>query len=239
MATPAHPPLSLPAPQETHIWQLYLPTVAERCDAWEGWLTEAERSRAQRFVHSTDRSRFILSRGGLRYLLGQYLNCSPKSLTFACSAYGKPSLADNPEGVYFNLAHSGQWVVYAVGKTPWLGIDVEVVTPRADLKTLIQHCLTAKEQGALPAFAEEQLILFLKYWTLKEAHLKAIGLGLSYPMTEIQIAWSPQPYLERSVSINETVKDWMTALWWPDGEAIAAICVEQSCGTLKTRSFPV
>ena len=238
MATSAHQPLSLPGLQETHIWQLYLPTVAERCDVWWWWLTEAERSRAQRFIHATDRNRFILSRGGLRYLLGQYLNCSPKSLIFDYSAYGKPSLAENPKELYFNLTHSGQWVIYAVGKTPWLGIDVEVVTPRSDLKTLIQHCLTAKEQVSLPAFAEEQLIFFLKHWTLKEAHLKAIGLGLSYPMTEIQIAWSPQPYFERSVSINDAVKNWMMALWWPDGETIAAICVEQSCRTLKTCSFP-
>ena len=121
--------LKLPTPSHIHIWQLHIPCFLSERDRWFEWLSNDERDRAQHFFKSEDRECFILSRGGLRYLLACYLTCAPETLIFTYSSYGKPSLAVPNESLQFNLAHSGMWVIYAIGFQAFLGVDIEQVTP--------------------------------------------------------------------------------------------------------------
>lgn len=232
------PSLSLPGPNEVQVWQLYLPHFQAYCGHWLPWLSSDEQARAQRFYRAQDRDRFILSRGGLRYLLSQYLACPPQSLCFDYSPYGKPSLLQPPAAVSFNLAHSGSWVVYAVSSAPLLGIDVEQANPRTHLEGLIQRCLTAEEQASLAASPCGQLIGFLKYWTIKEAHLKAVGVGLGYPMAKLQVALQPVPRLVCPASIPALPSaPWTVKLWFPAADAVAAVCVNQKHSHISLHSF--
>ena len=232
--------LTLPDHSETHIWQLHIPYFRGARDRWFAWLSEDERARAQRFFRAEDCDRFTLSRGGLRYLLGRYLTCAPETLAFAYSPYGKPSLKLSSAALHFNLAHSGEWVVYAIGRQSLLGIDVENVTPHRYLDGLIQRCLTPQEQVNLPTSPPERLVSFIKHWTVKEAHLKAIGLGLSYPMTDLQIDWLPEPKLARPAkAASVPITQWTLKLWYPAADAIAAVCIGQADSRILIQSFPV
>ncbi|MEL6381050.1 MAG: 4'-phosphopantetheinyl transferase superfamily protein [Cyanobacteria bacterium J06626_18] len=231
--------LTLPNSSETHVWQLHIPDFRSELDGWFQWLSVDERDRAQRFFKPEDRERFILSRGGLRYLLASYLDCAPKSLLFAYSDYGKPSLADPCPVLQFNLAHSGSWVVYAVGQQALLGVDVEQINPRTRLDGLIERCLTSNEQATLPVAHAARLEGFFQHWTVKEAHLKAIGLGLSYPMTDVEIAWHPDPTLVIPAKIDTAPTPWTVKLWYPTDDAIAAVCTGRSHSQVVIRSFPV
>ena len=231
-------PLTLPEQSETHIWQLRIPDFYTDRDRWFAWLSEDERTRAERFFRDEDRDRFILSRGGLRYLLANYLACTPETLVFTYSDYGKPSLLKPQTALSFNLAHSGEWVVYAIGYAPLLGIDVEQITSRTHLDGIIQRCLTPQEQTTLPSSPAEQLKGFLKYWTIKEAHLKAIGLGLSYPMTNVEITWQPEPVLTRPAQTDQIPStQWTVKLWGPADDAIAAVCIGQTDTIVTMRPF--
>lgn len=231
--------LRLPEASETHVWQLYLPDVCSYLNQSFEWLSADERDRAQRFIRAEDRDRFTLARGGLRYLLAEYLACSPESLCFAYSDYGKPSLTKSYAPLHFNLAHSGQWVVYAVGSQELLGVDVEQINLRTHLDGLIERCLTVNEQANLAKASREPLRSFFKHWTVKEAHLKAIGLGLSYPMTEVEIDWTPYPKLARPAVVEgHKLADWTVRLWSPAEDAIAAVCVGRSDCAIQIRPFP-
>lgn len=230
--------LTLPDRSETHIWQLRIPDFYTERDRWFAWLSEDEQARAQRFFRDEDRDRFILSRGGLRYLLANYLACAPETLVFTYSHYGKPSLRKPHTTLHFNLAHSGEWVVYAVGYAELLGIDVEQVIPRTHLDGIIQRCLTPQEQTTLSSSPAEQLRGFLNHWTVKEAHLKAIGLGLSYPMTKVQITWQPDPILIRPAQAEQIPStEWTVKLWHPAADAIAAVCIGQAESCIWIRPF--
>ena len=132
----------------------------------------------------------------------------------------------------------GAWVVYAVGFQVLLGVDVEQVNPRTRLDGLIERCLTPNEQSTLPITQTARLESFLKHWTVKEAHLKAIGLGLSYPMTDIEIAWLPEPELVIPAKIEAPPAKWTVKLWYPADDAIAAVCVGRSASQIVMRSFP-
>ena len=238
--------LTLPACSHIHIWKLHIPCFRFELERWFEWLSQDECDRAQRFLRFKDRERFILSRGGLRYLLACYLNCAPKSLVFEYSSYGKPSLAMSHDSLEFNLSHSGAWIVYAVGLKVLLGVDIEQLSSRTYLKSfrtrlegLIEHCLTANEQTTLPVSYIDRLEGFFKYWTLKEAHLKAVGLGLSYSMTDVEIAWLPEPKLVIPANIAQAPTAWTVKLWYPTDGVIVAVCVGQSNSQVVIRSFPV
>lgn len=233
------PALSLPQIHETHVWQLYLPAFQSFLSPWWEWLSPDEQARAQRFYRVEDRDRFILSRGGLRYLLSRYLACRPETLDFTYSHYGKPSLVADAK-LSFNLAHSGAWVVYALSWETLVGIDVEQIQPRAYLEGLVERCLTPAERQTLAADPQERLHHFFQYWTVKEAHLKAIGLGLSYPMTDIQVEWRPYPHLSRAAQTEDFVgKRWSLQVWEPAADAIAAVCTEQTANQITIHDFPI
>ncbi|MGD1940582.1 MAG: 4'-phosphopantetheinyl transferase family protein [Leptolyngbyaceae cyanobacterium] len=220
--------LAHPHPQETHLWQLHLPTATVDLALCESWLSPTERDRAQRLVRSAARHQFIVSRAGLRYLLAAYLGCTPTAVQFDYGAYGRPELSHTLAGLQFNLAHSSSWVIYGVGHCQWLGVDVEQVRPHQQLEALTQRCLTPVEQATVPSTDAERLERFLQYWTVKEAHLKAVGLGLSYPMTAVQVSLQPTPQLVRPAQVSGvTTTQWQTQLWCPDATAIAAVCVGQ------------
>ena len=233
------PGLSLPGLHETHVWQLCIPHALPYQAGWSAWLSPDECDRGQRFRRAEDRDRFILSRAGLRYLLARYLNCAPDTIAFTYSPYGKPSLAHPPSTLTFNLSHSGQWVIYGIGYANYLGVDVEQLNRRTALEGLIQRCLTPAEQASLPLGGPERLRGFCQYWTIKEAHLKAIGLGLSYPIDQVQVDWLPEPWLACPAKTADTAAlEWTIKTWWPSEDAIAAVCVGQADSYLSMHPFP-
>lgn len=240
MTVTALPDFTRPHGPDIHIWQLYLPRASTYYPQWSTWLSADECDRAHRFQSPQDRQRFTLCRGGLRYLLAQYLSCPPGAIRFNYGPHGKPELYYPQEALQFNVAHSGDWAIYGIGHLPCLGVDVEQVIPRVYLDRLIQRCLTPNEQAYLPSLSADRLRGFVHYWTLKEAHLKALGIGLSYPMQDIEVAWLPQLSLVRPAAIApRSPAEWTLKLWQPAADAIAAVCVEQPHSYFTIQSFPI
>jgi len=228
-------PLALPVPGVVQVWQLQCSAAQAARSHWHGWLSSAERDRLQQFRYAGDRDRFIFSRGGLRYLLAGYLGIAPTAIPLSYGSYGKPYLPVPHAGqIHFNVAHSGDWVMFGFSRSPHIGVDVEIVQPRRRLSVLIRRCLTATEREQLPPEPSAQLHDFLRYWTIKEAHLKAIGLGLSYPLQSVEVALQPTPQIVRAAPIADTPDlAWGVKLWQPDQGAIAAVCVDQAQYSLQ------
>ena len=221
--------LPLPDGKTVHVWQLQCSATQAVRSHWQAWLSPDERDRLQKYQRAADRDRFIYSRGGLRYLLASYLRQSPTAIQLGYRAYGRPYLLDEQPRLHFNVAHSGDWVIVGFSRCRHIGVDVEGLQPRQRLSALIQRCLTPQEQAALPLDPTAQLTHFLQYWTLKEAHLKALGLGLSYPLQQVQVTVQPQPAIICPVHLpNSSLTDWQVELWQPDPQAIAAVCVGQA-----------
>ncbi|WP_008316346.1 4'-phosphopantetheinyl transferase family protein [Leptolyngbya sp. PCC 6406] len=231
-------------PGTVHLWQLQCSQAQDQIENWWPWLDGDEQRRAQRFYRDRDRHTFILSRGGLRWLLGQYLQQAPQHITFGYGEYGKPEVLpalprgvnflthqapdsqapgfSPPENLQFNLAHSGDWVVYGITWAAAIGVDVEVITPRSHLEGLIDCCLTPREQTHLAADPILRLSQFFDYWTVKEAHLKATGHGLRYAMTQVEVDWQRPP---RLVQTADSQRVWQIDTWSPAPGVAAAVCV--------------
>jgi 4'-phosphopantetheinyl transferase len=97
-----------------------------------------------------------------------------------------------------------------------------------------------EEQRSLPKQGSDRLRAFFEYWTLKEAHLKAVGLGLSYPIARIQIGHGPTPFLKRCAKVDGlSGNDWTVNVWCLGDDAIAAACVGQADSLFTIQPFPL
>lgn len=164
-----------------HLWRAGVRRNAALVPRLGRVLSPEERARADRFLRTSDRVRYIMARGLLRFLIGRYLGADPVEIRFARGPHGKPSLAGrgDPGGLRFNLSHSGDVVLWAFARSREVGVDVERVRPGPDLLRLAERALSPAQVATLRSLRpEDQARAFFVAWTRKEAYLKARGEGL-------------------------------------------------------------
>ena len=154
-------------------------------------LSEEELARARRYRREIDRLRFLASRGGMRRILGDFLGVPPQDLRFGFGPFGKPYLAwPSDTSVRFNLAHSGSLAILVISEMGEVGVDVEWSRKAVNSSGLANRFFSPQEAAVLSHLpCEEQLNLFLRFWTCKEAVLKAIGVGLTLGLEKVVIPW--------------------------------------------------
>jgi 4'-phosphopantetheinyl transferase len=173
-----------------HVWWA---SVAEHVQDRESLcqlLRVDEPDRAHRFKVEPPRQRFVVARAALRAVLASYLGAPPDSLVFAYGAHGKPFLAPQPDPpLHFNVSHSGDTVVIAVSRTERLGIDIEEQRPVDAATSIAARFFAPAEAAWLRKLPQERLAeAFFHLWTAKEAYVKALGSGMSHPVSQIEIA---------------------------------------------------
>ncbi|HSB97449.1 MAG TPA: 4'-phosphopantetheinyl transferase superfamily protein [Spongiibacteraceae bacterium] len=147
---------------------------------YEQILDAAEQRRLASFQADTARTAFLISRALLRTTLAARLHCAPTELQFIRDANDKPQLAEPFANWHFNLSHSGAWVTLALSQIGPVGIDVESHERKNNLAGIAQRFFSAEENATLVGLDNTRwLQQFFAIWTIKEAHAKALGCGLS------------------------------------------------------------
>lgn len=100
--------------------------------------------------------------------------------------WDKPRLI-SPKGVYFNLSHSGGWTVVAVSDGE-VGVDIQQVKPVA--LRLAKRFFTEEERRLTEEAGDGATELFYRFWTVKEAYLKALGTGLNRPLNSFSVRFT-------------------------------------------------
>ena len=155
-------------------------------------LSPAERVRAARFAFDRDRRTFVMSHGILRRVLGTVCRENPAGLRFRQGLRGKPYLVDAPPGLQFNLSHTEGFCLVGVTRGAAIGVDVERVRATDDMPHLVRQCFSAAEQREFDSLPDaDRCRAFFKGWTRKEAFIKAIGDGLSYPLERFDVSLAP------------------------------------------------
>jgi 4'-phosphopantetheinyl transferase len=126
-----------------------------------------------------------VSRYYRRKLLATALNQAPNTLVFSQTAWGKPTILYH-EQLGFNQSHSQSMYSLAWShEVAHLGIDIEDKSRAIKPLALAQRILTAAEyQYFLQAHDPQAYIL--KLWTIKEAVLKAAGLGIRLNLNALE-----------------------------------------------------
>lgn len=166
----------------TDIIQIWHGTIAaEDADYPNYWcvLDADEQARAGKFKNDMLRKRYVEVHGRLRKLLARILNEPPEKISIKTAEHGKPYLVDTPE-LAFNLSHSADVMVIAVGRNCRLGVDIEFCKPRTSLVGLVGKCFAEEEIAYWNKLPEaRQMAEFYRFWTRKEAFVKATGHGIS------------------------------------------------------------
>lgn len=184
----------LPDARSVHLWTTDVRMFRPVLRRFTALLSPEERKRAARLadpVHQTD---FILAHGFLRLVLSRYLHKRPQLLRFQPHANGKPKLAKaaNLPRLEFNLAHSGHMTMIAVANGRPVGVDVEALTRPVRAQAIVERYFAPAERahfGSLPRSRSSKE--FIRYWTAKEAVLKAVGLGLARGLSRCEVIIHP------------------------------------------------
>jgi 4'-phosphopantetheinyl transferase len=195
--------------------------------AYREFLSEDERAKSNRFHFERDRRRYLATRVFVRTLLSRYATVDPRAWTFRENKYGRPEIAA-PAGVpklRFNVSHTNDFIACLVGLERDLGVDVENVRRRGRIVEIADRYFSRAEVDALHRHPpHEQLARFFEYWTLKEAYIKARGMGLSIPLDQfsfhieegipIRISFDPR--------LDDDPKSWQFQLLRPTPRHILA-----------------
>lgn len=192
-------------PSDVHLRYAYPDLAAEELHSERllSVLSGEERSRQRRFVFPADRHLYLVAHALVRVVLSSYTGVDPADWLFASNGYGKPEVAAPAEfrDLRFNLSHTTGLAVCAVTRGRAVGVDAECLDRRVGSPGSLANYLSREEElrlGRLPA--SERAAAFLETWTLKEAYLKCVGVGLSMPLT----AFAVQPDDRGGASVRFT-----------------------------------
>jgi len=206
---------------QVHIWRLSLdPHPAGQDQALlallgghRSALSSDEVARASRFHFDTDRARFELCRTALRFLLGRYQSIPPREIRFTYSAAGKPELAadQNPQALRFNVSHSDNTALIAIGLHDALGVDIEKIRLDVNATELSERFFSERERSALRYLPEAvRITAFYACWARKESFLKATGDGLGFPLSAFSVSVDPdqKPHIEEINGDAASAQHW-------------------------------
>lgn len=168
--------------------------------ALEGFLsilTDEEVDRAKRFRFEIDRNRFVTTRGKLRILLSHYLDIEPKSIKIRERRYGKLFVEESD--FFFNLSHSNEVAIIAFTSVGEIGIDIEWTKRKVEVENIARRFFSMSEYQQLTALPKSQREeAFYRIWTRKEAFIKAVGDGLSFPLDQFEVSIDEVAELSRT-----------------------------------------
>jgi 4'-phosphopantetheinyl transferase len=196
----------------TDLFLLNATNVAQtQLSGLEPWLNALQRQQWQQIKQPRRRQEFLVSRAVLNRLLTSHLGQDPQNLHFYTGPHGKPALTGpGQDHCHFNLSHSGDWLVIAIGDQGPLGVDLELGRRARSPLPLAQRFFAAAEYQYLADLPQaEQNSAFYRLWSRKEAVLKAHGGGIAAGLDKVEFVpqqkWRLLNHLD---GVDYRVHDW-------------------------------
>lgn len=175
---------------EIHIYKTFSSNTENELNSFLELLNKEEKIKAYRFKFEKHRNNFISFRANLRIILSKYLNIHPAKIIFSYADRGKPFINDSD--IKFNISHSDNFAVFAVTSYNEIGIDTEKIKDLPDALTIAKNYFSEMEVLQFAKVDENNYKqAFFNCWTRKEAFIKAIGEGLSYPLANFSVSFLP------------------------------------------------
>jgi len=204
---------------------------------YRGLLAADEQQRLDAMKLPARRLEYLCTRALCRTVLAAHAGAAPTSLRFGAGAHGKPQLVgprDLPP-LAFNLSNTAGLVACAVvahgGLDPVVevGLDVEALARRSQLVPIARRFFAPVEVADLLALPEgDRRRRFFDYWTLKEAYIKARGMGLSLPLSRFffGLAVGAPPRIDFAPGFPDRPERWRFAQFEPTANHLGAVGVQ-------------
>ena len=152
----------------------------------------------------------FVARALLRTSLSRYSDLPPDTWQFTTTDLGKPIISSEAHVIVprFNVSHTHGLAACVVAARHDVGIDVENAARPVDELVIARQFLAFRELARIagsPPSARRSV--FLRYWTLREAYLKARGTGIGAASSDFSFDLVPgRP--PRLVLENEDDRCW-------------------------------
>jgi 4'-phosphopantetheinyl transferase len=144
-------------------------------------LDEKEKQKINRRMSEKGRHARLVARALARQVLAWCTGTTATAVQFTENRFGKPELApgitDQP--IRFNLSCTNDLVACAVTLGHDIGVDIENVHRQVDLSIADRFFSNQEAEAISQADAGLKTSLFFRFWTLKEAFVKATGRGIA------------------------------------------------------------
>jgi 4'-phosphopantetheinyl transferase len=233
------PGLTIPS-DTAHLWSFDTGCLqtASATDTWLTCLQESERARYAACGTSAAKRAYLGTRALARTALARYSGVPPGDLRFATDRFGRSELAwPAIPGLSFSLARTEGLAVGLFAIDRDVGVDVELLAP-IEAVELAARFFSPEESAGLAEFeGDARMSRFYELWTLREAYLKARGVGLTLPLD--QLAFRPAASGRASAEFGPAIDDdparWELGLTWLTTRHLVATCIRRSQEGTATR----
>jgi 4'-phosphopantetheinyl transferase len=205
---------------------------------WLARLEDHERLRYAAIGTSAARREYLGTRALARTALTRYSGQGAQCLRFGTDHLGPPELTSpSMPGLFFSLARTRELAVGLFAFDQVVGIDVELVAP-IEAVEMAERFFSGEELAELSSLEEDaRLSRFYELWTLREAYLKARGVGLTLPLD--QLVFRPTPSGGAQAEFGPAIRDdpahWQFGLTWLTNRHLAATCIKRPSSGAPTR----
>lgn len=222
---------------EAHLYRIDLNPESSNLQFSCFILSPDERRRAEKYHFEKDKNHFINARAALRRILSRYLDLAPNQIGFSGNRYGKPELniKNSDAALNFNFSSSWEIALCAVTRNREIGVDIEFIKGESANIEIAERYFSPDEISALKNIPEPlQSAAFFSVWTRKEAFIKAVGQGLSYPLQKFSVSIQPDE-MTPSLIINDSLENdiWSLFSFSPHSDYAAALAIEGILPTLR------
>jgi 4'-phosphopantetheinyl transferase len=214
--------------RETHVWFNIPESVRDDglLQRLKGTLSDAELDKYQRLRFPEDRHRYLVSHAMVRATLSKYVDISPAAWHFSLGEHGRPEIdAPDTPPLRFNMTHTDGLVSCIVTLEDDCGIDAEKITARHATSEIAKRMFSADENTRLETLSgDARLEYFYTCWTLREAYVKARGIGISCAMRQLKLSFTDPHAIQVSFSfdIKDDAELWNFQLFRPTSAHILA-----------------
>jgi 4'-phosphopantetheinyl transferase len=205
------------------LWIVPLDAFAASADRLTRCLPAGQQARCDRIMDPVARRRSRVAHAALRHILAHVLQNDPSELAITRGERGKPRLQGG-DACDFSLSHSREIALVAVSPAA-VGVDVEHDRTGHRVLATARRILHGDTTALLERLeGTPRTVAFLDAWTLREAHVKAVGGGLFH--TPDTLPFDPAVAADGSVvTITERDSDriWSVARLRPTADSRAAV----------------
>ncbi|MDP5210196.1 4'-phosphopantetheinyl transferase superfamily protein [Microbulbifer sp. 2205BS26-8] len=192
---------------ELHLWLIRDQTIDNdrTLKRFSRIISIEERLKQKNFYFKKHRQQYLITRALLRYVLSKYENTvSPSDWVFISNKYGRPYIANKevPQKLFFNLSHTDNCIALLVSHEEIAGIDVEWVLRKGENLGIAERYFSLREVNDMFSLPDKvsRVARFYDLWTLKEAYIKARGMGLSIPLDSFSFLFNGTEEIDISFS---------------------------------------
>jgi len=193
-------------------------------------LSQEERARRDRFRFEEDRETYTVAHDLLRRSLSRNADVAPADWQFAVGPHGKPSIENagaDARALSFNLSYTRGYAACAIAGSGAVGVDIERTGQPDRVQNVAERYFSSSEIAwikAVPANARNARVIEL--WTLKEAYLKALGIGLSGKLNDVSFVIDGDRRVDCPAALNSN--EWHFALFKPFENVRLAVAVRSA-----------